>query len=139
MSLNMRPVKAQTATCLVLLLGCMFVARVEQAQFYSPALGHAFAWDYSDQSVREFNVVRFELRVDDGPPFSVGMPTALDGSQSYSTPLPVMSIGQHVLEVRACSSTTCGAWSEALHFAYSPPFVVEIQRRFGWPSPYYQP
>ena len=122
-----------------MLLGCMLVGSAAQAQFYEPTLGHAFAWNYPDQSVEEFNVVRFELRIDEGPPSSVGMSVLPGELQTYITPLPVMPIGQHVLQVRACSSTTCGAWSEPLTFVFSPPFVVETQRRFGWPSPYHVP
>ena len=139
MSLNTRPATASTARYLALLVGCLLVGGVGQAQVDEPNLEQAFAWDYSDQHFGEFNVVRFEVRIDAGPPSAVGIPILPGESQSYSAPIPVMPIGQHALEVRACSSTTCGAWSEPMLFVFSPPFVVEIQRRFGWPGPYHQP
>ena len=136
MSLNKCPAHVLIAKCLALLVGFMLAGSVAQAQFYLPTLRHAFAWNYPDQSVGEFNVVRFEIRVDEGPPSSAGMSMLSGESQSYTTPLPVMAIGHHSIEVRACSSTTCGTWSQPLAFIISPPFVVEIHRRFGWPSPH---
>ena len=139
MPLNTTPAIVPIAKCLALLLGCMLVGGVAQAQVPPPTLGHAFAWNYLDQSVVEFNVVRFEIRVDEGSPASAGMSVLSGESQGYTTPLPVMPIGHHSLEVRACSSTTCGAWSQPLTFIFSPPFVVQTQRRFGWPSPHHQP
>lgn len=117
----------------------MLIGSLGQAQFYDPTLGRAFAWSYPDQLVWEFDVVRFEIRIDEGSPFPAGMSAVTGEAGSYSTSLPAMPTGRHELQVRACNSTTCGGWSEPLHFVFSPPFVVEIQRRFGWPSPYHQP
>ncbi len=133
MSTNTRPVNAPIAKCLTLLLGWMLVGSVGQAQFHAPILEHKFAWDYPDLWVGELNVTRFEIRVDGGPSSSVGMSILSREAQSYSTPLPDMPIGQHLLEVRACGPTMCGAWSEPMLFVFSPPFVVEVQR-FGWPG-----
>ena len=118
MLLNTCPANVRIATCLALLVGIMLVGSATQAQVHAQTLGHAFAWNYPDQLLGESNVVRFEIRVDGGPPSQAGMSVLSGESQSYTTPLPPMTIGLHLLEVRACNSMTCGAWSEPLSFAF---------------------
>lgn len=147
MSSNMRSTNVLNAMCLALVLGCMLMPSVGEAQFHQPNRGHAFAWDYPVHWVESFKVVRFELRVDGGSPSSVEMSVLAGELRSYSTPLLAMPNGQHKVEVRACDLTTCGSWSEPMLFVFSPPFVVQIQRRFGWPgdlasvglTPYHRP
>ena len=119
--------------CLVVVVGFELVASVSSAQ--------SLAWDYSDQQVAEAQIVRFEVRLDGRTPVSVGMSGLPGVGQSYVTPLAVqkfvakkeMPSGQHVVEVRACSSTTCSEWSTPLVFVVSPSFGVTEVREFGAP------
>lgn len=121
MSLNARPAHRQIANCLPLLVGCLLGASVAQAQFpEAPGRPPAFAWDYPDQWVAEFSVSRFEIRIDAWPPARVGVSSRSIQPDSYVTPIPAMPTGQHLVEVRACSPATCGAWSTPLLFVFVP-------------------
>ena len=121
------------ARCLVLVVGFQLVASVSSAQ--------SLAWDYPDHQVAEMQVVRFEVRFDGRTPVSVGMPGFPGVGQSYVTPLAVqkfvakkeMPSGQHVVEVRACNSTTCSEWSTPLVFVVSPSFGITEVKEFGAP------
>jgi hypothetical protein len=59
-------------------------------------------------------VVRFEVRLDDGPFLTVGKPSGQfipgvtpDFSHSYSIPLSNYGPGTHALYVRACDAVDC--------------------------------
>ena len=98
----------------VLVLGLM--PQIGQAQSPDATILHQFAWDYPDAWIAEFNIVRFEIRIDidSGVAASVGMSNLSDQPGSYTAPVPAMTVGQHLLEVRACSPVTCGVWSGPL-------------------------
>ena len=123
------PARTRVARCLVLLAGCLSFASGAHAQ--SPETTRSFAWSYPDQWISQFGVVDFEIRINEGNAHSAGMSVLTTESQSYSTPIPSVDTGQHVVEVRACSSARCGAWSSPLYFLFFPPFVIGIQPQFG--------
>ena len=109
----MRP---KTAKPLIVLIGVVWFAAIARAQSPDTTSHSSFAWDYPDQWIGDFNVVRFEIRIDGWAAFDAGM-SALSGfPESYSTPLPAIPIGLHVVEVRACTVNGCGAWSSPLLF-----------------------
>jgi hypothetical protein len=62
-------------------------------------------------------VTRFEIVIDKGTPVDVGLPTP--EGQTYTTPLPTVSAGSHVLVVRACNSENVCALSVPLRFVQS--------------------
>ncbi len=119
------------AAVLTLLTACLLAVPAVHAQ--SSETTHSFAWTYPDQWVSEFDVVEFEIRIDSGASYATGMSALPTESESYSTPIPSVDTGQHVVEVRACTPSECGAWSSPLYFLFFPPFVVGIQPEFGLP------
>ena len=123
------PGRARLTRCLVLVAGCLLFASGAHAQ--SSESTHSFAWTYPDQWILQFGVVEFEIRINKGNAYSTGMSMLSTESESYSTPIPSVDTGQHVVEVRACSSARCGAWSSPLYFLFFPPFVIGIQPQFG--------
>ena len=86
-----------------------------------------------NQWISQFDVVEFEIRIDEGSADSADMTVLANESESYFTPIPSVDTGQHLAQVRACNSTGCGAWSSPLYFLFFPPFVVGIQSEFGAP------
>jgi hypothetical protein len=60
------------------------------------------AWEHDGASI-----VRFELVVDGGAAQSLGLPTP--SGTTYTAPLPSLSAGAHVLELRACNDTFCSS------------------------------
>ena len=123
--------RRRVARSLVLLVGCVSFASGAHAQ--SAETTHSFGWSYPDQWVSQFGVVEFEIRINEVSAHSAGMSALATESESYSTPIPSVDTGQHVVEVRACSSARCGAWSSPLYFLFFPPFVIGIQPEFGAP------
>ena len=119
------------AAFLVLLL----IPQIGHAQSPEATILHQFAWDYPDEWIDDFNIVRFEIRTDGGVAVIVGMSKLSDLPESYAAPVPAMTVGQHLLEVRACSLTTCGLWSGPLLFGFSPPSGADILQLFDWPLP----
>ena len=69
-------------------------------------------------------IVRFEVRFDGQTPVPVEISGLPGVAESYFTPVTFqkftakkgMTSGQHRVEVRACSSTTCFEWSTPLVF-----------------------
>ena len=121
----------RVSTGLTLFLGCLLVTAVGVSGA-QPQGGQALAWDYPDHQVAEMDIVRFEIRFDGRPPVSVGMSGLPGVTGSYFTPLREMPSGQHVVEVRACASTSCFAWSSPMLFVVSPFFdVIEVNEVFG--------
>lgn len=125
------PSLSTLATFLVLVL----TPQLGQAQSPEATILHQFAWDYPDDWIQEFNIVRFEIRIDAGVAATVGISNLSDQPGSYAAPVPAMTVGQHLLEVRACSLTTCGLWSGPLLFGFSPPSGGDILQLFDWPLP----
>ncbi len=119
------------AKCLVLVVGLGLVASVSSAQ--------SLAWDYPDWQVSEAGIVSFEVRFDGRIPVSVEISDLPGVADSYVTPLAAqkfvakkeMPRGQHVVEVRACNSSTCSEWSTPLVFVVSPFFDVVEVKEFG--------
>jgi len=130
----MRPSRAQIAKRLTLLVGCVLLASVGQAQSLEASdLPTAFAWDYPDEWVAEFSVERFEIRIDGGTPSREEVSIPSVESEGYLAPIPSLSTGEHLVEVRACNSSTCGEWSTPVRFVFSHLFTFEVQP-FGFPS-----
>ncbi len=119
--------------CLVVVVGLELVASISSAQ--------SLAWDYPDWQVGEMEIVRFEVRLDGRTPVSAGTSGLSGVEDSYFTPLAAqkftakkgMPSGQHVVEVRACNSTTCSEWSTPLVFVVSPSFGITEVKEFGAP------
>ena len=125
------PSHAMWPTLLVLLL----LPQIGYAQSPEATILHKFAWDYPDEWIDDFSIVRFEIRIDGGVAVIVGMSKLSDLPGSYAAPVPAMTVGQHLLEVRACSLTRCGLWSAPLLFGFSPPSGDGILQIFDWPLP----
>ena len=119
--------------CLVVVVGLELVASISSAQ--------SLAWDYPDWQVREMEIVRFEVRFDGQTPVPVEISGLPGVAESYFTPVTFqkftakkgMTSGEHRVEVRACSSTTCFEWSTPLVFVVSPSFGVTEVKEFGAP------
>jgi hypothetical protein len=117
------------------LAALVLAPNVGLAQSPEATILHKFAWDYSDLVIAEHGIVRFELRIDGGAEAAVGMSALEDHPGSYVAPVPPMTVGQHLLEVRACSPTSCGSWSSPLLFGFSPPAGGDILDLFGGSLP----
>ncbi len=124
-------VGVRVSTGLTLLVGCLLVTAVGVSGAQSQG-GQALAWDYPDHQVAEMDIVRFEIRFDGRTPVQVGMSGLPGVAGSYFTPLREMPSGQHAVEVRGCTFTTCFEWSSPMLFVVSPFFdVIEVQELFG--------
>lgn len=85
-----------------------------------------FLWDYPTELLNAGNVNRFELQIDGGTWADVGRTAATDqtgvpaGAVLYAASVPALTIGSHVVAVRACNVTECGDIS-------SLKFVISIK------------
>ncbi len=79
----------------------------------------SLAWNYSDQDVADFMVNNFQIRYDSGEIIDAGM-KRLGTTESYFDPLPSLTTGDHVANVRACRATdNCSVWGEDFNFTIS--------------------
>lgn len=79
--------------------------------------GSRLAWDYPDSDIS--NVTRFEMQLDGGAWVTAGMPTATAGPtgfQTYATPFPALTPGNHTVTVRACNVDICSDAAAPLGF-----------------------
>ena len=102
-------------TCILL---CVQIL-IGQAQSPEATIFDQFAWDYPDELIEEFGIVWFEIRIDGNTAASVGKSSLPGQPGSYVAPVPHMTVGQHLLEVRACTLVSCGTWSAPFLFAHS--------------------
>ena len=123
-----KQVRAVIAKYFIVLIGVVLFAAVAPAQSPYATSYDSFAWDYPDRWIADFNVVRFEIRIDGWAPSGAGMLALSRVPESYFAPLPALPTGQHLVEVRACNVGVCGAWSSPLLFyfmgVFPPPGVV---------------
>lgn len=82
--------------------------------------GQSFAWDYLDADVASGAVVRFEIRIDqdDATLTDAGM-SRIGTAESYSTPIPALTSGDHTWDVRACSAVLCSDPTPPFAFAFA--------------------
>ncbi len=117
---------------LIVLIGVVLYTAVARAQSPYATSYSSLAWDYPDKWVADFNVVRFEIRIDGWAPSGAGM-LALSGvPESYVAPVPTMPTGQHIVEVRACNIGRCGAWSAPLRFYFMGVFPPPVWFEGVW-------
>ena len=113
------------ATSLLVLIGVVSLVPAAQAQSPYATSYSSVAWDYPDPLIADFNVVRFEIRLDGWASGDAGMSPLSGVPESYFARFPTLPTGQHVVEVRACNVSRCGAWSSPLPFyfmgAFPPP------------------
>ena len=124
---------------LVVLIGVLSLATVARAQSPQATSDSLLAWDYPDQWVAEFSVMRFELQIDGFFQLSARMSALPEVPETYATAVPALPTGQHVVEVRACNISGCGPWSSALLFYFMgdfPPLDPQLSGRakgYKWP------
>ncbi len=110
--------RAKIAKDLIVLIGVVSFAAVAQAQSPYATSYNSFAWDYPDQWIADFDVVRFEIRIDGWAPSDAGISSFSGVPETYVASVPALPTGQHVIEVRACNVSRCGAWSSPLLFYF---------------------
>jgi hypothetical protein len=72
-----------------------------------------FLWDYSSADIAASEVNRFELKIDDGEWGDVGrlgspdQSGATPGYVTYEAPVPALTLGSHIVSMRACNVTDC--------------------------------
>jgi hypothetical protein len=72
------------------------------------------AWNYDDLSCTGCDggpIVRFDVRVDDGPYLDAGLPETEPGTFMFSVPTELLPTGWHTLWVRACNASECSGES----------------------------
>ena len=87
-----------------------------------------FAWDYPVTVGASADNVRFEIRIDSGPPSRVEASVLPGQSENYFTRVPTMPVGQHLVEIRACNLRGCSRWSSPLVFSFSHRLQMFEQR-----------
>jgi hypothetical protein len=71
-------------------------------------------WDYRSSAITEQQVNRFEVSLDGGPWIDAGRTASPDqtgvetGYVRYELKLPLVAVGPHLWEVRACNPLECG-------------------------------
>jgi hypothetical protein len=90
------------------------------------------AWDYPDSEIG--NIIRFEVKIDNGQYQSVGIPaqesfpTTLSGNHTYTYPVPFTTSGTHTFVVRACDNTECSFDVGVVFKWIGPPQNLRIVR-----------
>ena len=77
------------------------------AQDYRVNEERNLAWDYTQANIDVSQTIRFEVRLDSGIFFDTELPVLPPGT--YEWPLPELTVGGHVVRVRACNSLECGS------------------------------
>ena len=116
-----------------LLIGFLAFTTDVPAQSPSATQSSLLAWDYPDELLVGSQVVRFELRVDQGVRSEVGLSAIASEPESYFAQVPATTVGQHLLEVRACGAGGCGAWSAPLLFHFDDMLVSSADTELDEP------